>query len=67
MPAEAKPDSQELVNAKERLQMLIDKGKRIEVMDANELARSGRDINEIKARNKRDIADQQKEIQRLSK
>jgi hypothetical protein len=62
-----KPDSPELVNMKEKERVLLDKAKRIEAMDANELQRSGRDINEIKTRNATQLADVRKEIVRLSK
>lgn len=65
--AAEKVDSPEVVNMKEKVQMLTEKGKRIEAMDANELARSGRDINEIKARNNFQLAEAKKELARLSK
>lgn len=62
-----KIDSPEVVNLKERERILSEKGARIDKMDANELARSGRDINELKMRNQVQLAEVRKEIARLSK
>lgn len=65
--AEAKTDSPEVANLKEKEQNLLSKGKRIDLMDANELARNGRDINELKQRNQVQLSEVRKEIARLSK
>lgn len=65
--ADAKKEHPDLVNLREREAMLIEKGARIEKMDGNALLRDGRDINELKDRNRRHLEDVRKEIARLSK
>lgn len=55
-----------VANLKEREAVLVEKGKRIEAMDANQLARDGRDKNEMKQRNARQVAEIIQEIAKLS-
>lgn len=65
--ADAKPPTLELVNLRERETVLLDKQKRIDGMDANELSRAGVDINEVKRRNSLQLAEIRKAIEKESK
>lgn len=61
------PDSPELANLKEREKMLVEKGKKLDSMDANEQARGGVDIAQVKRQNATQLAEIRKAIAKLVK
>ena len=61
------PENPALVGLRESEAALIEKGKRLESMDANEQMRGGVDIQVVKRNNDLALANVRKEIQKLLK
>lgn len=60
-------EESELGIYKQKESNLLDEAKRIDAMNANQLAQAGHDINDLKTINQRHLAEVRKEIARLSK
>lgn len=63
----APTDNPELIGLRESEAAFVEKGKRLEAMDANEQARGGVDLQEVKRNNDKALANVRKRIQRLTK
>lgn len=57
----------ELIGLRESEAAFIEKGKRLEGMDANEQSQGGVDLQEVKRNNDKALANVRKRIQRLTK
>lgn len=65
-PADGK-EHPELAGLRESEAAMIDKGKRLEAMDANEQLQGGVDLRQVKQANAAALANVRKRIQKLSK
>lgn len=68
VPANTAPpvENPALAGLRESETAFIEKGKRLDAMDANEQAKGGVDLQEVKRNNDRALANVRKEIQKLS-
>jgi len=64
---EPAPENPALAGLRESEAAFMEKGKRLEAMDANEQSKGGVDLQEVKRRNDQALANVRKEIQKLTK
>lgn len=61
------PENPELAGLRESEAALVDKGKRLDAMDANEQAQGGVDLQQVKQNNAVALSNVRKRIAKLSK